>query len=144
MKKPRNKKQLVKNIGIIVAAGIFYYLQTNTSLFKNKVSLPESTQQSAPATSGSIMPKELIYTKHALCRMDCRKITKAEIDEVFNTGKLNPRKSDLQGKPCPTAAMEARTSKDQQLVRVVVANCPEARKVVTVIDLENKYNCHCK
>ncbi len=31
-------------------------------------------------------PSELIYTKHALCRMECRKISKADIDEVIRGG----------------------------------------------------------
>ncbi len=28
-------------------------------------------------------PKELVYTKHALCRMVCRGISKEDIDEVI-------------------------------------------------------------
>lgn len=87
-------------------------------------------------------PNELIYTKHALCRMGCRQITKKEINEVMNKGAIHFNKSNQSAKPCPTFALQARTS-DGQYVRVIFAQCREETKVVTCYDLEKEYSCDC-
>lgn len=87
--------------------------------------------------------KDLILTNHAKCRMDCRKISKAEVQEVINEGKENKRKSNPNDPRCPTIALEDWT-KDGQLVRIIVANCDDVAKLVTVIDLKNEYNCVCE
>lgn len=84
----------------------------------------------------------IYYTKHARCRMDCREISEQEIEYVLDNGVVNQRKSDAHKKPCPTYAYEARTA-DGQLVRVVIADCPTERRVITCIDLENDYECAC-
>jgi hypothetical protein len=87
--------------------------------------------------------KNLILTNHAKCRMECRKISKAEIQEVIREGKENKRKSNPNDPRCPTIALEDWT-KDGQLVRIIVANCDDVAKLVTVIDLKNDYDCYCK
>ena len=87
--------------------------------------------------------KKLIYTHHAKCRMDCRYISKKEVGEVLKNGKINKRKSNPNDPRCPTVALEKVTS-DGQTVRIIVADCDEVAKLVTVIDLKNKYNCVCK
>ncbi|ULQ57444.1 DUF4258 domain-containing protein [Flavihumibacter rivuli] len=87
---------------------------------------------------------KLDYTRHALCRMDCRKITKGEVEDILRNGKINYRKSDLEDKPCPTYAVEGYTLKDNQHVRIVFAQCTNHVKVVTCIDLENDFECHCQ
>jgi hypothetical protein len=87
--------------------------------------------------------KEVILTKHAKCRMDCRKISNAEVQEVINEGKENKRKSNPNDPRCPTIALEDWTE-DGQLVRIIVANCDDVAKLVTVIDLKNDYNCVCE
>lgn len=105
--------------------------------------------QSASAPEGKIEPTTkakkqppIYYTKHARCRMDCREISEQEIEYVLDNGTINQRKSDAHQKPCPTYAYEARTA-DGQLVRVVIADCPTERRVITCIDLENDYKCAC-
>lgn len=87
--------------------------------------------------------KDLILTKHAKCRMNCRKISKDEVLEVINEGKENKRKSNPNDPRCPTIALEDWT-KDGQLVRIIVADCDNVAKLVTVIDLKNEYDCYCK
>lgn len=87
--------------------------------------------------------KEVILTKHAKCRMDCRKISNAEVQEVIREGKENKRKSNPNDPRCPTIALEDWT-KDGQLVRIIVANCDDVAKLVTVIDLNNEDNCVCE
>jgi hypothetical protein len=86
---------------------------------------------------------KLEYTRHALCRMECRGVTEEEIREVLREGKINYQKSDPKDKPCPTYAIEDRVA-DGQLLRIVFATCAQKVKVVTCIDLEQEFECDCK
>ncbi len=86
----------------------------------------------------------IVLTKHAKCRMQCRKITRAEIEEVLTQGRINSKKTDTSARPCPIQVKEKRVNQDQQLIRVVAAQCQNKTKIVTVIDLERNYNCSCK
>ena len=82
------------------------------------------------------------YTAHAKCRMPCRQISPAEVEQVMQEGTINYKKSDARGKPCPTYAVEGRTN-DGQRVRIVFAQCDLKTKVVTAVDLETEWECHC-
>jgi hypothetical protein len=82
------------------------------------------------------------YSKHAKCRMECRHISQAEVEEIMQDGKINYKKSDLQNARCPRYAVEGVT-KDDQRVRIVFAQCNTSTTVVTVIDLETDFECHC-
>ena len=84
----------------------------------------------------------LEYSNHATCRMQCRKISKAEVEEIMRDGKINYNKSDLQNARCPRYAVEGITH-DNQRVRIVYAQCNELTTVVTVIDLETDFKCSC-
>lgn len=84
----------------------------------------------------------LQYSNHAKCRMNCRHITQEEVKEVMREGKINYSKSDLQNARCPRYAVEGITA-DNQDVRIIFAQCDEHTTVVTVIDLEKKWNCDC-
>jgi len=85
---------------------------------------------------------ELIYTKHARCRMDCRHIDETEVAEILKDGSLNSAKieEDERGKTYP---LEGYTH-DKQHVRIVFAPKGEKLVVVTVIDLEKDWYCDCK
>jgi hypothetical protein len=82
------------------------------------------------------------YTQHAKCRMTCRYISQAEVEEIMQDGKINYNKSNVKAKPCPTYSLEGIT-KDKQRVRVVFAQCDFKTKVVTVIDLNTEQSCDC-
>ena len=84
----------------------------------------------------------LEYSNHAKCRMQCRKITQAEVEEIMKDGKINYNKSDLQNARCPRYAVEGVTVDDQK-VRIVYAQCNEKTEVVTVIDLDTDWTCAC-
>ena len=84
----------------------------------------------------------LEYSKHAKCRMECRRISQAEVEEIMRDGKINYNKSDLQNARCPRYALEGVTADDQR-VRIVYAQCNESTTVVTVIDLETDFQCNC-
>ena len=84
----------------------------------------------------------LKYSRHAECRMDCRQISRTEVEEIMREGKINYGKSDVDNKRCPRYALEGTTS-DNQRVRIVYAQCNENTTVVTVIDLEREWACDC-
>ncbi len=74
--------------------------------------------------------------------MDCRKITQDEVEDVMKDGKINYTKSDLQNARCPRYALEGVTKNDERL-RIIFAQCNESTVVVTVIDLDRDFECHC-
>ena len=84
----------------------------------------------------------LEYSNHAKCRMQCRHITQAEVEAIMRDGKINYNKSDLQNARCPRYAVEGETN-DNQRVRIVYAQCNDKTEVVTVIDLDTEWQCHC-
>lgn len=84
----------------------------------------------------------LLYTKHASCRMDCRQISKTEVQKILTTGEINFKKSRVHDTPCPAYALEGVTD-DGQTVRIIFAACDSTTKVVTAIDLTRVYNCDC-
>jgi hypothetical protein len=74
--------------------------------------------------------------------MECRHITQAEVEEIMRDGTINYHKSETDARPCPTYALEGRTNENQRL-RIVFAQCDQSSKVVTVIDLDTEWECHC-
>jgi len=82
------------------------------------------------------------YSNHAKCRMGCRKISQAEVEQIMRGGKINYKKSDLQNARCPRYAVEGVTT-DNQKVRIVFAQCNEKTQVVTAIDLDTEWSCNC-
>ena len=84
----------------------------------------------------------LEYSNHAKCRMKCRSITQAEIEQMMQEGKINYNKSDLQNARCPRYAVEGITG-DNQRTRIVFAQCNDKTVVVTVIDLDTEWSCDC-
>jgi len=84
----------------------------------------------------------LEYSNHAKCRMQCRKISQQEVEEIMQEGKINYNKSDLQNARCPRYAIEGITG-DNQKTRIVFAQCNDKTTVVTVIDLDTEWTCDC-
>lgn len=87
-------------------------------------------------------PGQVNYSKHALCRMDCRHIDKTEISDIVANGTINVHKSDMRASPDPRYAVEG-TTRDGQKVRIIVAQSVRVSTIVTVIDLDTEWNCHC-
>jgi hypothetical protein len=82
------------------------------------------------------------YTKHAKERMDCRKISEQEVEEVLLKGDINNQKTVYSNEACSTKyAIEYRVATDKQFIRVVAAPCNEKLNIVTVIDLESNNEC---
>ncbi len=85
---------------------------------------------------------QLVLTKHARCRMDCRHITMKEIYEILDKGTVNYAKSEPNAHPDPKYAVEGFTEENQHL-RIIIA--PEDGKliVVTCIELGVEWQCDC-
>lgn len=84
---------------------------------------------------------EYYFTKHARCRMDCRHITQKEVKEIVRKAEVNYNKSELDAPKGPTYALEGYTSKDKQHVRIIVAPKQKHLSIVTVIDLDEDWEC---
>lgn len=81
------------------------------------------------------------FTKHARCRMECRKITQKEVKEIVRKADVNYNKSELDAAQGPKYAVEGYTSKDRQHLRVIVAPKQRHLSIVTVIDLDKDWEC---
>jgi hypothetical protein len=139
-------KKLVPFLLLIVLAGLLLFVRTCRGLNDNGKSTDENRPQpKRETTRGRGFDRKisyLEYTQHAKCRMKCRHITQAEVQDIMKNGNINYKKSNLQDQPCPTYALEGYTQ-DQQHVRIVFAQCETDTKVVTCIDLDNDFECDC-
>ncbi len=145
-----NKKWVPYLLIALLAVALFVIKQYKSS--KELVPKPKVTDNDRPKDPASNPTDRdkgfdrrtsyLKYSNHAKCRMQCRKITQAEVEEIMREGKINYNKSDLDNARCPRYAVEGVTSDDQR-VRIVYAQCNESTTVVTVIDLETDFKCDC-
>ena len=85
----------------------------------------------------------LEYTTHATCRMECGHITAPTVVAILQKGQVNGSKSEVNARPCPVYALEGYSSDSSQHLRVIFAQCDYKTKVVTCIDLEKPFDCHC-
>lgn len=145
-----NKKWVPYLLIALLAVALFVIKQYKSS--KEPVPKPKVTDNDRPKDPASNPTDRdkgfdrrtsyLKYSNHAKCRMQCRKISQAEVEEIMREGKINYNKSDLNNARCPRYAVEGVTSDDQR-VRIVYAQCNESTTVVTVIDLETDFKCDC-
>jgi len=87
--------------------------------------------------------QQLEYSKHALCRMQCRNITANEVKQAMVSGSIDYGKSEVHDKPWPTYAIEGVTAGGKEL-RIIIADCDTMSRVVTTIDLKMENDtCKC-
>lgn len=125
---------------LLAAALLFFWVKKNQR--GKPVHIPVNVVQPVSATDPfdrSIT--HIIYSKHALCRMDCRHIDESEVKEILQNGVINYDKIEdsPKGKSYP---LEGYTH-DKQHVRIVFAPHENELVVVTVIDLEKEWSCDC-
>ena len=148
-------KKYLPYIFLLAAVLLFLYIKKNQrgpSPVK-PVTEQTDTKITVPAVlPGDEEPKEiegfnrktnnLIFSKHAKCRMDCRHIDESEIREILKNGTVNERKiqRDKRGMTYPVEG----TTHDGQSVRIVFAPKDDGLVVVTVIDLGTEWPCDCK
>ncbi len=76
--------------------------------------------------------------------MNCRHINQTEVMEILKGGEINYRKSELNNKDCYKKFAVEGLTKEHQHLRIIFAPCNGEEVVVTVIDLENEWNCDCE
>ena len=145
-------------IVLIAAAGLFVYIkmhQRGPVVSKPTISVvtdPVSDPKIPPPPSDHPNREEgldrrtshIFYSKHARCRMDCRHIDEAEVQQILKDGKINYTKSELQGEDCKKKYAVEGYTKDNQHVRMIFAPCNTEVTVVTVIDLGKEWQCSCE
>ncbi len=127
---------LVLVLAVAMVGGFYFFTGGSSS------GIPHPNSASDQEILEDLRDGYLKYSKHARCRMDCRHISEAEINQILKEGRVNKRKSKPADRPCPSYAVEGNT-RDGQHVRIVYADCGNTTRVITAIDLENHYNCHC-
>ena len=133
-------KNYIPIIALLAAALFFYWVKSKQRGSNKKKEQRVETQ----AVSGKFdrNTSELIYSKHARCRMDCRHIDESEVKEILAAGQVNESKIETSAKG--TSYPLEGTTHDGQKVRIVFAPKEDGKMVVvTVIDLEKEYECEC-
>jgi Domain of unknown function (DUF4258) len=147
-------KKYLPYILLAASALLLYFITTNQRGESTQIPVTEQTER---ITVPAVLPADeerdevegfnrnasnIIFSKHAKCRMDCRKIDESEIKEILQNGTINHKKiqSDKRGKTYPVEGF----THDKQHVRIVFAPKGDALVVVTVIDLEREWKCDCK
>lgn len=145
-------KKYLPFIALVAAALLLFFITKN-----QRGETPQTEQTENRITVPAVLPADeerdeiegfnrnatnIIFSKHAKCRMDCRKIDESEIKEILRNGTINHKKiqSDKRGKTYPVEGF----THDKQHVRIVFAPKGDALVVVTVIDLEKEWKCDCK
>lgn len=148
-------KKYLPYICLLAAAFFLFFVLKNQR--GNTLPVPSTAQTEERITVPAVLPADinldevegfnrntdkLIFSKHAKCRMDCRKIDESEIREILKNGTINYKKiqNDKRGKTYPVEGY----THDKQHVRIVFAPKDDGLVVVTVIDLETEWACDCK
>jgi hypothetical protein len=124
---------------LILAALFFFWIKKNQ---RGPAHIPATIQTHAAETAPFDRNNgNIVYSKHAKCRMECRHIDSNEVKEIITGGTINSNKagSDERGKTYPLEGF----TRDGQHVRIVVAPHENELVVVTVIDLEKEWSCNC-
>lgn len=121
---------------LFLAAAIFlYWIKSN-----QRGSVAGSTEPSSSLTQQlDRSQKNISYSKHARCRMDCRHIDEEEVKEILEKGTINKIEEDNQGISIPLEGV----TRDGQKVRIVFAPKKNKTVVVTAIDLNKDWPCDC-
>lgn len=133
---------LIVVLAVAAITGEFTNFDSQKSATSEVAQLDHPHQNDDQGQHARAHTSQINYTRHAECRMQCRKISEQEVFEVLKSGQKNIKKSNPQASPCPVTALEGLTS-DNQFVRVVYGQCGRYLKIITVIDLNNDVPCDC-
>lgn len=148
-------KKYLPYIFLVAAALLLWFIKKNQR--GTEPQRPATEQGDTRVTVPAVLPEDtgpkeiegfnrnitkLIFSKHAKCRMDCRKIDETEVREILKNGTVNEKKiqRDKRGMTYPVEG----TTHDGQQVRIVFAPKDDGLVVVTVIDLGKEWSCDCK
>lgn len=125
---------------VIVLLGLLWVVNR----FAKTTPGPEKEKTEKEARGLNRNPAHIEYSRHARCRMECRKINPQEVVQILKEGKINYRKSEIGNLPdCKRRyAVEGLTYEGQK-VRIIFAPCGQEVTVITVIDLGKDWPCDC-
>lgn len=129
-------------IVLVVLAALAIYLRNCRSTSDTKTTTTSNKEYKVRGLNRN--PSHINYSKHAKCRMDCRHIDDAEVNDILQNGKINYNKSELNGNECRKKYAVEGYSKDNQHLRIIFAPCNDEVTVVTCIDLGAEWECHCE
>lgn len=140
-------KKYLPFILLLAAALFFYWVKTHQRGAATHVTIsPEAPANNEANTSAGNDPVDrnttnIVYSKHARCRMECRHIDETEVKQILKEGVINYNKveEDSKGKTYPLEGI----THDKQHVRIVFAPHQNELVVVTVIDLDKEWDCDC-
>ena len=145
-------KKYLPYIFLVAAALLLFYIKKN-----QRGAVPPKPGTEERVTVPAVIPGDnakkeaegfnrnatnIIFSKHAKCRMACRNIDETEVKEILKNGTVNEAKIQ-RDKRGPTYPVEGVTH-DNQRVRIVFAPKDDGLVVVTVIDLGKEWTCDCK
>jgi hypothetical protein len=84
---------------------------------------------------------ELVYVNHARCRMDCRDIDEALVEDVYLHGEINCKKSSINNGNHRYALEKRDQSGD--MIRIILEDDHGKHVIVTAIRLDRKDRCEC-
>lgn len=146
------KKYIPFIILLAAAFAILYIKQHQRGIVAEpiEINVPPPTASASIAAIGDTTtddpinrhPEQIIYSRHARCRMDCRHITETEVEEILSDGKINYGKieDNPKGKTYP---LEGITQEHQHLQIVFAPKGDNDVEVVTCIDLDTEWTCNC-
>ena len=135
-------KKYIPYLFLLTAAALLYYVKSHQ---RGKLPTHSIDNVTVPTLNDDTINRnigKLIFSKHALCRMECRHIDESEVKEILQSGTINYNKieTDEKGKTYPLEGM----THDKQHVRIVFAPKRDSEVVVvTVIDLDKEWPCEC-
>ena len=136
----RMNKKYLPLLALLTAILFFYWVKTKQrGVPPNPRTNTENRSKDIPFDRNV---RQLIYSRHARCRMDCRQIDESEVKEVLAKGDINTGRIEASEKGV-SYPLEGIT-RDGQHVRIVFAPKGNGKMVVvTVIDLDTDFKCDC-
>ncbi|MEJ7611931.1 MAG: DUF4258 domain-containing protein [Ferruginibacter sp.] len=132
------KSKLLPILLLLAAAAFFFWIKMHQRGKGPGVTTTKAITAYTALREGN---KTVVYSKHALCRMDCRHIDETEVKEILKEGTVNFNRIEETNKGV-TYPVEG-TTHDGQHVRIVFAPNENKLTVITVIDLEKEWSCDC-
>lgn len=128
-------KKFLLIVVILLLAALLYDRWQNISSYKEDESIRNSQKFDRRVS-------KIKFSANAICRMNCRSVSKTDVEDIMRTGEINYAISNVANKPCPTFALEGYTTANQY-IRVIFAQCDNDTEVVNCIDLKKEVECSC-
>ena len=137
MKKQNNSAYII----LLMAGLLFFFIKMNQrgkkTNIRNRVTVENATDLYIKLRDTT---KPVLFTENIICKMDCAKITKAEVDEILKNGELN-----FEGEKDPSIyPVTGKTTAGKNLI-VRLKMDSTVKQIYTVVNVDTTNNCeNCK